>query len=278
MTRGCATGSSTRATSSASVSRISVDETIFSKRPLASAAVMRDAGFDAEVGGDEHLLELFERVVVELLLGDEAGDAFGEARRGFGHARACRRVEPADACAGSARAGGGFRLGCACLTCPSGVCAVSLSACVRRIIGVPVGGARRASGVCAGERERVRGVEASLIGAALNNASSLVAHASTIPFKRRPSWLTKRSPMDRADRHCACRRALRRIAACGPCGRVSSRISMRWPFEAVEIARVGGLARCAQPDGALLDATRRSTCGMRAAGVPLRGENGKTCR
>ena len=38
------------------------------------------------------------------------------------------------------------------------------------------------------------------------------------------------------------------------------------------------LALCAQTRGALLDDVARSSCGMRAAGVPGRGENGKTCR
>ncbi len=41
---------------------------------------------DAEVGTDEKIFEIVEGVAVELLLSDEAGDAFGEPRRGFGEA------------------------------------------------------------------------------------------------------------------------------------------------------------------------------------------------
>ena len=45
---------------------------------------------------------------------------------------------------------------------------------------------------------------------------------------------------------------------------------------AVEMAAQRSLALLAQPPGAVLDRRRRATCGMRAAGVPGRGENGKT--
>ena len=46
---------------------------------------VRDARgrLQAEIGLDQQILELFERRRVELALGEEAGDAFGELRRGF---------------------------------------------------------------------------------------------------------------------------------------------------------------------------------------------------
>ena len=51
----------------------------FSKRPLRSAVVMRVGRLDAEIGLDQQILEILERLGVELALGEEAGDAVGRA-------------------------------------------------------------------------------------------------------------------------------------------------------------------------------------------------------
>jgi hypothetical protein len=50
----------------------------------------------AEIGGDQQLLELVQRRLVELALGDDSGDALGQiaARSARGLASAARKTRP----------------------------------------------------------------------------------------------------------------------------------------------------------------------------------------
>ncbi len=53
------------------------------------------SGLDAEVGLDQEVLEILQRRIVELALGEEAGDLAGQLRRGAGKA-GTQALEPAE--------------------------------------------------------------------------------------------------------------------------------------------------------------------------------------
>ena len=80
--RGLATGSSSLAMDPARISRISSLADLLVEAVAAQLLHELRGGGRSEIGGDQQILELGQRLLVEAALDEDAGDALAEARGG----------------------------------------------------------------------------------------------------------------------------------------------------------------------------------------------------